>query len=147
MGAQPLNLGNRVDNAATIYRMFAYESFRRKTKVRDKAWHRPKSHPDGLSLGTTAEIAALMLNANHGYCSILTGDIHALPYGLDVRLDADHEGHVLLLNIPCIDSDNDEERKQAELIAGELRRKSVFVTSEPFYPPGHPALARPDQLL
>jgi hypothetical protein len=147
MGAQPLNLGDRVDNAATIFRMFAYESFRRKNKVRDKAWHRPKRHPDGLSLATTPERAALMLNTNHGYCSILTGDIHSLPYGLAVHFDLDYEGHVLLLNVPCIDSDNDEERKRAELIAGELQRRSVCVTSEPFYPPGHPALANPDQML
>lgn len=123
--------------------MFAYESFRRKNKVRDKAWHRPKKHPDGLSLGTTPERAAFMLKANFGYCSILVGDIHALPYGLEVRLDEDGEGHVLLLNVPCIDSENDDERKRAVLIAGELQRKSVFVTSDPFYPPGHPSLAMP----
>jgi|SRR5580704_10118723 hypothetical protein len=146
MGVQALTLGNRVDDAATVYRMFAYESFRRKNRVREKAWHRPKRHPDGLSLGTTPEYAALMLNVNHGYCSILTGDIHAMPYGLEVHLDADNAGHVLLLNVPCIDSENDEERKQAELIAGELKRKSVWVTSDPFYPPGHPALAAPDHM-
>jgi hypothetical protein len=132
----PANLGAILPNEAYVYRAFAVYGARRTkgNKVRPRAFHRPSDHADGLSVGTTPEHSVQGLDNNCGYCRVSVEAIHGLPYNLVVRADPLHDGHALIENMPCIDSDNDADRQRAELIAGELARIAELITSEPYNP-------------
>jgi hypothetical protein len=88
-------------------------------------------HTDGLSLGLTPQAAIEGLSRNFGYCSILVGDIHRLPYGLEVRAVVNHPGHILILKVPCIDG-GDDERADAAEIANKLAKLSTLVTCDSY---------------
>jgi hypothetical protein len=143
MAAQPLTLGDRLADDASVFRAFAVEGYRhrKKNKVRRKAFYRTKDHADGLSVGMSPEHAVAGLAVNYGYCSIRVGPVHQLPHGLEVRPDLDSQGHALLLNLPFIDG-TDQEREMAEVIAGQLVKIAQVVTCDCF--PPRPAAAMPN---
>jgi hypothetical protein len=88
---------------------------------------------DGLSVGLTPEAAVKYLDTNEGYCSISVGIIHALPYGLEVRIDKSDPDHAYICNLPLMTT-SDIHREKAILIARELARKSIGITCEPYRP-------------
>jgi len=134
MGANAANLGELVDDDADVYRAFSLNGHRKNQKVRAGCFYRRSDHHDGISVGLTPENAVADLDTNYGYCKLSVGRVHALPYQLRIRVDPQFAGHALIHNVPCIDSPNDDERKEASLIAGELARVAELVTNEPFYP-------------
>jgi hypothetical protein len=134
MAAQPLLLGDIIADDIIVFRAFAYEGFRKRksNKVRAKAFERScKKHPDGLSLGLTPQACVMGLSENHGYCRILVGEIHSLNHGVQVRVDEETEGHVLICNMPCTDG-TDQERELGTWMSAELARLAKPVTCEPY---------------
>ena len=138
MAAQPpVNLGNILADNIQIFRAFAEKSYRnrKKNQVRYFAYLlRDDEVTDGLSVGTSPASAVRHLETNEGYCSILVGDIHALPYDLRVRADLADETHAFICNLPLM-SVSDEARERARLIGDELARKSVVMTCDPYIAP------------
>src|SRR5689334_18162330 len=114
------NLGALLSNEQIIFRAFAEKSFRDRprNKVRSGAYLlRGIDVEDGLSVGLTPDSAVRYLDRNEGYCSIETGAIHALPYGLHVRIDVNDPTHAFICNLPYMKI-SDELREKAMLIAG-----------------------------
>ena len=145
MATNAPNLGALLTNDAEVFRAFSLDGHRKNGRVRARCFYRKSDHFDGISVGLTPESAVAHLTTNHGYCKLLVGSVHALPHQLTVRTDPELAGHALIHNVPCIDSPNDNERKRASLVAGELARLAEVVTSEPFYPqPEGPAPAPPE---
>lgn len=133
MGAPGVNLGGLVEDDVSVFRAFALDGYRKKNKVRPRAYFRSKDHDDGISVGLTPEDAVARLETNFGYCRLPVGEVHNLPHGLQIRKDLEIAGHAVICNVPCIDG-TDEERELAELIAGQLARLSVVITTECFKP-------------
>jgi len=135
MGTTPPRLGEPLADEETVYRAFSAEGYRKRGsgsgKVRPKAFSRPIDHVDGISVARTPEEAVSGLERNFGYCSINVGQIHRLPYGIEVRPDLDDPGHLLLCNIPAING-TDSEREMATVIAGVLSRLAVCESCDHF---------------
>lgn len=130
------NLTALLGNEKVIFRAFSEKSFRDRgrNKVRPGAYLlREVDLQDGLSVGLTPEAAVKYLERNEGYCSIETGIVRSLPYGLEVEIDPADPNHAFIKNLPYMKV-SDEHREKAMLIAGELARKSLVITCDP-YPP------------
>lgn len=128
--------GERLTDEQTVFRAFADKSYRdrKRQKVRAGAYLlRQIDAADGLSVGTTPEAAVMYLERNYGYCSINVGEIHGLPYGLEVRLDPENSNHAFILNLP-LTAISDEQRELAQMVAGELARRSTPVAFDTFVP-------------
>jgi|SRR6266853_1413806 len=137
MASSNVNLGHLLSNDAQVFRAFAEKSYRRRKKsaVRYLAFLlRDEDARDGLSVGLSPDAAVKHLQTNEGYCRILVGEIHALPYGLQVRIDLTDANHAFICNLPLM-TISDESRELAMLIANELARKSVVVSCDPYIPP------------
>lgn len=136
MNAPAPHLGARLPDELEIFRAFGEKSFRdrKKNKVRYFAYlMRDEDAEDGLSVGLTPAAAVKNLANNEGYCRILVGTVHSLPYGLEVRLDREDPEHAYVCNLPLM-SISDETREQARLIAGQLADKSTMVTCDCYIP-------------
>jgi hypothetical protein len=129
MGLPPVKLGEPLLDDSLVFRAFALDGHRRKNKVRPRAYYRSIDHTDGVSVGLTPKDAVSRLDTNHGYCHLPVGPVHQLPHDLRICPDLNDIGHAIIANIPFIDG-TDEEREQAELIAGKLARLSVVITNE-----------------
>lgn len=135
------NLGDVLGDGQEIFRAFAEKGHRKRRKtppheVRYFAYLlREEDVADGLSVGLRPSDAVKHLAENFGYCSISTGVVHFLPYGLVVRLDAADPNHGFICNLPLM-SISDQSRELAVLIARELARKSICVTCDPYKPNG-----------
>jgi hypothetical protein len=141
--AAPAALGNLLPNQSVVFRAFkaAYFLNDSKTALVDRAYfcHKNKDE-DGLSLGTTAENAVMMLpNKNHGVSSLPVSGIHGLNRGLEVRDDPDFAGHVLVKGMPLYEDDE----KLASDIGWELVTISAIIHDKPYYPVGHPRYRQP----
>jgi hypothetical protein len=133
----PANLGDCLGDEVTIFRAFAEKSYRHRKKrvVRYFAYLlRDEDVADGLSVGLSPRAAVRYLRTNEGYCQILVGAIHRLPYGLQVRIDLADPDHAFICNLPLLSS-SDEARERAIQIGNELARKSDLVTCDPYIPP------------
>jgi hypothetical protein len=140
MAAADANIGELLADDREIFRAFADKSFRvRKNppphKIRSGAYLLREDDVDGLSVGLTPRDCVRFLERNFGYCSILVGQVRALPYALEVRLDAANPGHAFICNLPLL-TISDEHRERAMVIAGELARRSHAITCDPFVPNG-----------
>lgn len=134
MSEAPPEIGDLLADDVVVFRAFATKAYRERPKrIRSGAYYRSMSHTDGLSLGLTPEDAIAGLSRNFGYCSVTVGDIHKLPYGLEVRAVKNQPGHVLLLKMPCIDGDDDQRADAAE-ISNKLAKISVLQSCDS-YPP------------
>jgi hypothetical protein len=129
------NLGSLLGNDQIIFRAFAEKGFReRPKKVRPGAYLlREIDVNDGLSVGLSPDAAVKYLSRNEGYCSIQTGAVHTLPYGLQVRVDVNDPMHAFICNLPYLKM-SDEDREKAMLIAGILARLSKVETCDPYTP-------------
>jgi hypothetical protein len=130
------NVGTRLADDVLIFRAFSDKSYRhrKQNKVRAGAYLiREVDLVDGLSVGLTPAAAVQHLTRNHGCCSIRVGDIHSLPYDLEVRADPADPNHAFIVNLP-LGTLNDDRRAAAQLIAGELARKSTPVSFDPITP-------------
>ena len=119
-----------------VFRAFAEKSYRRRAQnqVRYLAYLlREEDIQDGLSVGLTPRGAVRHLNSNEGFCRILVGTIHGLPYGLEVRADPNDGEHAFIFNLP-LGTISDAELERARLIAGALARASQIVTCDPYIP-------------
>lgn len=137
MASTPVNLGDRLNDELHVFRAFAEKNYRdrKKNEVRYFAYLlRDDDTGDGLSVGLSPDAAVRHLQTNEGYCRILVGAIHDLPYGLVVRMDPADEYHAFICNLPLI-SISDDARVRARLIGGELARRSEVVTCDPYIPP------------
>jgi hypothetical protein len=134
-------LGNRVADGQEIFRAFANKNFRKRKnqpphEVRYFAYLlREDDRDDGLSVGLTPTDAVKDLAENFGYCSISVGVIHALPFDLEVRLDAADQNHAFICNLP-LRTISDQAAAQAIFIARELARRSNCTTCDPYRPSG-----------
>lgn len=63
----------------------------------------------------------------------MTGEVHSLPYDLEVRIDTTDPTHAFICNLPYLKISN-ESRERAMLIAGVLARKSKVITCDPYIP-------------
>lgn len=134
------NVGDLLADNLEVFRAFSDKSFRnrKKNKVRAGAYQlREDEVSDGLSVGLTPKDAVKYLERNYGYCSIPVSTIHALPYKLEVRSDKRDSRHAFICNLP-LQTISDAQREQAQLVAGELARKSRIVTCDPYVPNGCP---------
>src|SRR5437899_12902471 len=105
MATQPVNLGGPLNDEVYVFRAFAEKSYRRraKNKVRYLAFVlRDEDLADGLSVGLSPRAAVEHLRTNEGYCRILVGAIHGLPYGLQVRIDLANHDHAFICNLPLM---------------------------------------------
>jgi hypothetical protein len=137
MPPAPSRLGDPLDGTVQIFRAFAEKSFRnrKKNQVRYFAYLlREVDSADGLSVGLTPAAAVKYLESNEGYCRISVAEIHALPYGLKVRIDLDDAEHAFICNLP-LETTSDASRENARLIGGELARKSEVITCDPYIVP------------
>jgi len=137
--ALSVNLGALLDDDVEVFRAFAEKSYRRRKNnnnvVRYLAYLlRDDDVGDGLSVGLSPEAAVKHLQTNEGYCRILVGAIHALPYGLQVRVDLADPNHAFICNLPLI-TISDASRELAMVIGKELARMSIVVTCDPYIPP------------
>lgn len=135
MAATPPPLGELLTPATEIFRACTNKNFLKnplRTEIRDTAYYRKPKDTDGLSLGLTAEHAVHDLE-NFGVIAAIVRDIHAVPRGLEVRIDPDLAGHALLHGLPY----KHENEQLAEDIAWELVRISHIVYNTSYYPPGH----------
>lgn len=138
MATPPLNLGNILADDVVVFRAFAEKKHRdrNKNEVRYFAYLlRGIDVQDGLSVGLTADAAIKHLQSNEGYCQILVGLIHGLPFELKVRIDPNDPNHAFICNLPLL-TISDEARERARFIGGELARRSVVVTCDPYIPGG-----------
>jgi hypothetical protein len=145
MAAPPANLGIVLGDDVLIYRAFAEKKYRNRDKnaVRYFAYVlRDIDVNDGLSVGLSPAAAVRGLQTNEGYCQILVGVIHALPFGLQVRLDLNEADHAYICNLPLM-TISDANRERAMQIGNELARKSTVVTCDPFVPNPAPAANEP----
>jgi hypothetical protein len=137
MAGAPVNIGRTLNDDVHVFRAFAEKSYRdrKKNKVRNFAYLlRDEDAADGLSVGLSPGAAVRDLQTNEGYCKIMVGIIHALPYGLQVRIDPEDESHAFICNLPLL-TISDQTRERAMLIANELARRSVVITCDPYIPP------------
>lgn len=130
-------LGDLVADDREVFRAFAEKNFRRR---KDQPPHqvryfsyllREEDIGDGLSVGLTPADAVKELARNFGYCSILVSAIRALPFGLEVRIDATDQNHAYICGLPLM-TISDQQRSQAVYVAGELARLSNCVTCNPY---------------
>jgi hypothetical protein len=134
-------LGGRVEDGRDIFRAFAEKNFRRRRsqpphEVRYFAYLlREEDITDGLSVGLTPRGAVKYLDYNYGYCSITVGVIHALEFGLEVRMDANDDTHAYICNLP-IRTISEQTEARAIYIARELARRSIGITCDPYKPNG-----------
>jgi hypothetical protein len=136
MADPPANLGVLLNDDVLIYRAFAEKSYRDRNKniVRYFSYLlRDVDVADGLSVGLSPAAAIRDLLSNEGYCQILVGEIHRLPFGLQVRIDVNDANHAYICNLPLMTTSN-EARERARFIGGELARKSIVVTCDPYNP-------------
>lgn len=121
------NVGELVSNDKDAFRAFAVPGFRnrKKKRVEDYAYYRRAEDEDGISLGLTPDDAVSRLNSNHGYCQLSVGEVHKLPYKIEIRLDNSMAGHAFICHVPFIATEDDAERERAILIAGALARLST----------------------
>jgi hypothetical protein len=137
MASTPVNLGYRLNDEVYVFRAFAEKNYRdrKKNEFRYFAYLlRDDDTGDGLSVGLSPSAAVKHLQTNEGYCRILVGAIHALPYGLLVRIDAVGENHAFICNLPLM-TISDDSRVRARLISGELARRSEVITCDSYIPP------------
>jgi hypothetical protein len=132
------NVGDRLGDDVEVFRAFADKSFRnrKRNKVRSGAYQLREDEADGLSVGLTPKDAVKYLQINYGYCSILVGSVHALPYNLEVRVDKRDPNHAFICNLPLL-TFSDRCREDATLIGGELARRSKVITCDTYIPNGH----------
>ena len=135
------NLGEVLANGLTVYRAFAYSSYRRRKgapphEVRYFAYLLGEDDlEDGLSVGLTPRDAVKHLDRNEGYCSISVGTIHGLEFGLEVRMDANDDKHAFICNLPN-KYISEQTEAQAIFVARQLAKNSVCVTCDPYRPNG-----------
>jgi hypothetical protein len=136
MAAPAPHLGNRLEDHLEVFRAFAEKNFRnrQKNEVRYFAYLlREEDINDGLSVGLTPAAAVRYLQSNEGYCRISVGAIHALPHGLEVRVDLNDPEHAFICNLPLM-TISDDTRERARLIGGMLARLSTVVTCDAYIP-------------
>jgi hypothetical protein len=138
MADQPVNLGGLLNDDIYVFRAFAEKKFRERKKSKNEVRYfafvlRDEDVADGLSVGLTPKAAVERLETNEGYCKILAGVIHGLPYGLQVRIDPVNSDHAFICNLPLM-TISDQAREQARLIGGELARRAEVVTCDPYIP-------------
>ena len=132
----PVRLGGRVADDVQVFRAFAEKSYRNRKRnvVRNFAFLlREDEVNDGLSVGLAPEAAVRYLHSNEGFCRISVGDIHSLPFGLEVKLDLDDNEHALICNLP-LKGLSDESTGNAIFIANRLADMAIVMTCDPFLP-------------
>jgi hypothetical protein len=138
MPSRAENVGEVLPDESGLFRAFASPHDRELTPticVAERCFQISKEkHPDGLSLGITPKHCVSGLKRNHGYCSMTAGTFHRLPYGLEARPDTVKPGHVIVVNYPFIDSDDDEERRVAQELSGRLCVMAAVESSQRFTP-------------
>jgi hypothetical protein len=130
------NVGDILPDHQEVFRAFAEKSYRdrAKNRVRPRAFLLlEKDVQDGLSVGLTPKGAVAHLQRNEGYCKISVGAIHTLPFNLQVKRDPSDAQHAFICNLPLLTA-SDSDREKAMLIAGELARRSIIITCDPFMP-------------
>jgi hypothetical protein len=137
MSTPPPRVDGRLNDNVLVFRAFAEKSYRDRNKnvVRYFAYLlRDIDANDGLSVGLSPAGAVRYLESNEGYCQILVGQIHELPFGLEVRADGSDPDHAFICNMPLMTA-SDDARASARHIGGELARRSTLVTCDPYIPP------------